>query len=202
MTGTSRSMALLLVTIAVAAFAGSAVAADPADATTALEPRAGGIDFNVIESNSSHTLIEVLLPEITLEHVTVEGRELGVLRVPGGHPYGEVGQPRLAVEGTLIAVPPTSGVELRILEESYQTIATPPLVPIRADDAEPGEPLVFDESAYSDASLTPAMTVTVGEPAIMREFRVVPLRVYPVRYNAALGEITVTTKLVVDQFLQ
>jgi len=195
MSGTSRAMTPLIVLIALAA---SALAADPTDAAIALEPRVAGVGFDVIESDPSHTLIEILLPEITLEHVTVDGRELGVLRVPGGHPYGEVGQPRLAVDGTLIAVPPTSGVELRVLEESYETMASPPLVPMRADDAESGEPLYFDEAAYSAASLFPTETVTAGEPAIMRDFRVVPLRVYPVRYNAAAGEITVTRRLVVE----
>ena len=104
MPGMSRTIALAVVAIAVAA---PALAADPADAAIALDPRPAGIGFNVIESDQSHTVVEVLLPEIAVERVTVDGREVGVLRVPGGHAYGDVGQPRLAVEGTLIAVPPT-----------------------------------------------------------------------------------------------
>jgi hypothetical protein len=191
----SRIIALAALAIAVAA---PALAADPVDAAIALGPRHAGIEFNVIESDPNHTLIEVLLPEITVERVTVDGRELGVLRVPGGHPYGDVGQPRLAVDGTLIAIPPTSGVDLRIVDASYRTLSAPPLVPVRAADAEPGEPLYFDEAAYASSSLFPLETVTAGEPAIMRDFRVVPLRVYPVRYDAAAGEITVTTRLIVE----
>ncbi len=155
------------------------------------------LEFRVLESDDSHTIVEVVFPPVDVSSVDIQGVRYDILRVPGASPLGRPGEPLLAVAGTLIAVPPTSGVELRVLEEGYDTLDGIVPFPYTGDDWTADQPLKLDDAAYAREgfSLTQA---EVGEPAIMRDFRVVPLRVFPLSYNASTRELRVTRRLLVE----
>jgi hypothetical protein len=155
------------------------------------------LEFRVLESNDSHTLVEVLIPAPDLRSVEVDGRVFDAVRVPGASPLGRPGEPLLCVAGTMIAIPPTSGVEMRILEEGHSLVDGVVPLPYRTDDWEPGQPLLMDDEAYSRAGFSLDLA-EVGEPAIMRDFRVVPLRVFPLSYDASTGQLRVTRRLLIE----
>lgn len=168
-----------------------AVAEDAADAQASLE-------FRVMASDESHTVVEVLVPELMTEQMDVQGRSFVVASIPGAEHYGSVGQPCLSVAGTLIAIPPAGEVSLRVLEASYDTRTGLPLMPVQDAARAPGAPLAFDAAAYGVNELLPLESVTVGEPVIMRDLRIVPLRVYPIQHNPTSGETQVLRRLVVE----
>ena len=155
------------------------------------------LEFRVIESDDSHTLVEVLFPAPETGSVEIQGRTFDIVRVPGASPLGEPGEPLMSVAGTLIAIPPASGVELRILEEGHDILQGITPIPARADDWTDDQPLVLDEVAYLREGFSLAQA-EVGEPAIMRDFRVVPLRVFPLSYDASTQELRVTRRLLVE----
>jgi hypothetical protein len=173
----------------------AASAAAPAEAVPA---GIAEVEFNVLESDEAHTLVEVLFPDVARRQIELAEGTFDVLRMPGASPIGEPGNPRLLVSGTMIAVPPTSGVELRIVEEQYDTIDAVRPVPVQADDWTADQPLHIDDGAYRRDGRFPAFPAEVGEPAILRDFRVVTLRAFPVSYDAASGELRVTRRLLLE----
>jgi hypothetical protein len=181
-------------TCTILAVALTAVAALPEVASPAAWSE---LEFRVIESDASRTLIEVLFPAPETRSVEIQGRTFDILRVPGASPLGEPGEPLMSVAGTLIAIPPAAGVELRILEEGHDILQGITPIPARADDWTIDQPLLLDEVAYARKGFSLAQA-EVGEPAIMRDFRVVPLRVFPLSYDASTQELRVTRRLLVE----
>ena len=171
--------------------------------TAAAAPRAASpsawseLEFRVLESDDSHTLVEVVFPMVDVRSVDIDGRSFDLLDVPGASPLGAPGEPRMNVAGTLIAVPPTAAVEFTILEEGYDTLENVTPAPVLAADRTAGEPVALDEAAYARAGFWPRTAAEVGEPAIVRDFRVVPLRVFPLSYDAATGRVKVVRRLLV-----
>jgi hypothetical protein len=168
------------------------------DAAAAVGVTTPGVEFRVLESNAQHTVVEVLIPDPVSEELEADGRMYDLLSIPGAYVHGEAGAPALAVCGTTIAVPPASGVSLRVLETTSGVLGGFDLAPVSAVCGTGDEPVVIDETTYARAGFFPAETAVVGEPAILRDFRVVPLRIYPLSYDATTGEVRVTTRIVVE----
>ncbi len=180
--------------IVAAALVATAAAALPEVASPAAWSE---LEFRVLESNDSRTLIEVLLPAPEISSIEIQDRTFDIVRVPGASPLGQPGEPLLSVAGTLIAIPHAAGVELRILEEGHDVLQGIMPLPARADDWTIDQPLLLDEVAYARKGFSLAQA-EVGEPAIMRDFRVVPLRVFPLSYDASTQELRVTRRLLVE----
>ncbi len=168
-----------------------------ATADTSVATDAPGVEFNILESTDTRTLVEVVIPEMVSSRGALSGGAFDVVGVPGAEPYGEPGHPALQVAATLIAVPPTSGVTMHVLEEESTTLQGYRLAPMPDPNAERAEP-VPDATAYSYNGLLPGSAVSTDAPAIMRDYRVVPLRVYPIRYNAVSGEISLLRRALVE----
>ncbi|MCK4408831.1 MAG: hypothetical protein KAW67_02025, partial [Candidatus Eisenbacteria sp.] len=154
-------------------------------------------EFRVLESNGIHTLVEVLFPAADIRSVDIQGRTFDAVRVPGASPLGRPGEPLMSVAGTLIAIPPTTGVKLRILEEGHDILHGITPIPARSDHRTVDQPLVLDEIAYARKGFSLAQA-EVGAPAIVRDFRVVPLRVFPLSYDASTQELRVTRRLLLE----
>jgi len=159
---------------------------------------AAAVTFNVLESDQAHTVIEIEIPPAELSSVQLDGQPYDLLTIDGTHAYGDVGDPTLAVAATLIAVPPSSGVELRVLDSQYKTMPCGQLLPVQAEDREPGTEIAYNAEAYARGSSFPGNAVIIGDPAIMRDYRVVPLRFYPASYDAQAGELRVATRMTVE----
>ncbi len=159
---------------------------------------AAAVTFNVLESDQAHTVVEIEIPRAELSSVQLEGLTYDLLTFDGAHAYGDVGDPTLAVAATLIAVPPSSGVELRVLDAQYETMSCGRLLPVQEQDREPGTELAYNADAYARGSLFPENAVAIGDPAIMRDYRVVPLRFYPASYDAKAGELRIATRMTVE----
>ncbi|MCD4689875.1 hypothetical protein K8S17_00270, partial [bacterium] len=159
---------------------------------------AAAVTFNVIESDQTRTLIEIEIPQARLSTVQLEDLTYDLVTIDGALRFGDIGDPTLVVAATLIAVPPASGVELRILDAEYKTLACRELLPVQQQDREPGTEISYNADAYVGGALEPADVVAIGDPAIMRDYRVVPLRVYPVAYDAKTGELRIATRLLVE----
>ncbi len=188
----------ILVAVCLLALSGDSTSAAPGAELATAPEAAPSIEFNVLESDQTHTLVEILVPDFVSRRIVVEDRTFDVVGVPGGSPYGEPGEPLLQVAATLIGVPPTSGVQMRVLDEEFGTWDGFELPPVPNPNAEPGAPIFLSEEAYSRNEFLPESAIATEQPAIMRDHRVVPLRVHPVRYNAATGEIRVLKRALVE----
>lgn len=156
------------------------------------EPR-----FEVLSSSDEALTVRLEIPSLEVEEFDVEGRKFHLLTVPRGSLQGEVGKPALPLVGRFVSIPARSGVEVRVVTTVEERLAGYDLLPMQADPEEV-EGFVIDEAYYSAARLHAAPLVGVGEPAILRDLRVVPLTFSPVRYLPAEHTVEVSRSITVE----
>ncbi len=102
---------------------------------------------------------------------------------------GAPGQPEIPVRTFVVGVPPGANPRVIIGREASHTLSDCRLPPIptvsRGSDGLDVQRLIEDAEAYSRTAVTPGQWVTVTEPYDYRGFRLVKVRVYPVRFSAA-----------------
>ena len=157
--------------------------------------------INVLESNELKTVVEVIFPGMhVLEHHQ-EGVTFQELRISKCGSMTEVGRPKLPVLSRLIAVPADREVSISVLDEERVSLEGYRMVPYQTPPLRSGERVqdfVVDTEFYRTASIFPVDPVVMEEPAVIRDFRVVPVNVYPARVHPATGTVTITKRITLE----
>jgi len=112
----------------------------------------------------------------------------------------QAGAPDLPYVSSVLAIPDDAGVSVEVIETGdQQTFENISLPPCRASwfEGKPETPYLEDKSIFSSPDVYPNNTASVGTPAIFRDFRIVRLSVYPVRYIPSKKELQVTSSITV-----
>ncbi len=111
----------------------------------------------------------------------------------------KVGLPELPALNETVMIPGDRKVSVDIVAWNEVTLRGYNVWPFQtpATDFDYELPFVRDEGYYAGGSSYPTAKVELGKPAIFRDIRVIPLRVYPFRWNPATGELKVATKVTV-----
>jgi hypothetical protein len=144
--------------------------------------------IRVLSNSSRGVDLEFRLPALAIEDVQVAGETFQILAIPHGGENGEVGQPMLPIFSRLLQIPARSGVRVAATVEQADEYDGIRVIPVQ--DAE-GEPFTFDTAAYSREGYGDTPVARSGEPALMRDLRVVPLTFSPVQYDPARGRLRV-----------
>jgi uncharacterized membrane protein len=146
----------------------------------------------ILESDSNVTMIDIQVPDLQEEEMTVDGNVYQVLTIEGYDYTSEVGKPQLPVIRETIGIPDGASVEAiaESTSSTYTGYRVYPLQPPELDSDEDSE-FVIDEDFYSQSTFYPEAIVEVGTPAIWRDIAVVDLQVNPVQFNPATGELKV-----------
>lgn len=154
----------------------------------------------VLESNSELTVIDVSVPGFWVTEKSALGEEFKELSIPGQHTTMDIGKPALPVIRFLVAVPVGAEVELAVQAESRIALENYLVYPFQQPltDA-PGSTADFtiEEEAYRSIVPYPGYDGLVGDPAVMRDLRVVLVEVSPVKYVAANEQLVITPHVVV-----
>ncbi len=153
----------------------------------------------LIKSDEDSVILELRTPAVEIDETYVDGVAYHVMSIPRYGQTDDVGRPQLPLKGTLLAVPPSAEYSLRILEVEeeiipgrYNVYPVPQPVP-RWDEAGDldyvGQEFTKDESVYSRSSYYPAGVAEIGSAAFIRDQKVVQLRLFPIQYNPASGEL-------------
>jgi len=121
---------------------------------------------------------------------TIDDREIA--RLAGEGWLGRPGEPDLPLVNRLVRLPARSGLEVEVLDAAWVSLGWHDIRPEQErlhDESELPLPWIEDEGAYGRAGWYPEHWLTVGEPALVRETRVAPLSVAPLRWNPATGEL-------------
>ncbi len=147
-------------------------------------------EVRVLDTQGDHISLEFQLGALKSQSIEIEGVSYHALTVEGGGFIGNQGEPMLPTFTRLVQIPDNAGVtvEYEILET--QTLKGHRPLPVQADD---GVSMVIDRHAYSPAGLYTPEPVIVGEPAIARDIRVVPVTFQPVSYDPESGAVEVAT---------
>ncbi|MBN1658873.1 MAG: hypothetical protein JXA93_10750 [Anaerolineae bacterium] len=159
-------------------------------------------------SSAQRVVVALTTPTFEIENVWIDGRPYAAVSAPGLDDASPPGRPCLPSTGVLVGLPQAGEWSVRVVAEESERLplshpllpAAEPITPLPGagwEDQVPGH-LVADAQTYDVTSWYPASPVEVGEVAIVRDLRVVPLRLYPFRYHRALGQIEIIRSLVVE----
>ncbi|MCX6638874.1 MAG: C25 family cysteine peptidase [bacterium] len=149
----------------------------------------------VLRSDANQVQLEIYIPGVEISSTPLEGRNWDRVEIPGGGFNSHLGAPELPSFTRLIAIPATAGVsaEMEVLES--ETIPGVDLIPAQGEDPEDAvksqRPLQFDMTAYSTDGFYGQNEVAVGEPALWRGVRLVPVTTNPLSYNPVTKELRV-----------
>ncbi len=162
-------------------------------------------DAVVTASDEFKTSCEFSMSGLTTETVELDGREYikTLPLIDEMTDWGstiEVGSPEVPVYSSMIIIPDQSGVQVNINSysfEVYEDIDIAPVQPLKleSESGEQSDEFAMNREVYSENRFYPENLVSIGEPAIMRDFRFVQVGIQPVQYNPVTKELRVYTSI-------
>ena len=149
-----------------------------------------GPQVNTTRTSTGNTVLDITVPGFSTETVEIDGRPYARLRVPGRWITLDRGMPELPFITSSLIIPDAGTPEVRILDSDWVEVATDPILPSKGNILRDQDPALVDYTfgeIYSAGGLYPAETVELGEPYILRDYRAVSLRLYPLRWDADRG---------------
>ena len=159
-------------------------------------------EFRMLEHNATGDRFEMSLPGIELSGALLDGKRWDRVEIYGGGFELDVGKPEVPHVTRMIAIPATAGVRVtaKIVEERIISgISLMPAQGIAPDEGpDAGRLRHWIEESYQRDNFYPETIAIAGEPALMRDVRIVPIRINPVRYNPVKKELAVAHRIEVQ----
>ena len=160
-------------------------------------------EVELTSASASAIEIQARMPGARFGETTIAGQRYLTLSGEGYVIDGQVGAPALPVVRQMIEVPLEADVSLELLESSTKTVSLAGLglqgtiAPIQPSQPKCGEPTpaappsaeIYGNSFY------PSELLSISDDFIMRGHRIVVVEIRPVRYNASLAELEVTSDI-------
>ncbi len=145
-------------------------------------------EFEIIANDAHGVRLAIHLPAVDVQPITMDGETFQTVLVEGGQLHGEGGEPALPAFTRYVSIPATSGLGLRIVSWEEETLEGYRIVPMQDPDATSFQ---YDRALYARDEFLGGDPVTIGAPTLLRDLRVVPVTLQPVRYNPATGEVRI-----------
>ncbi len=161
------------------------------------------LKVELISADASRVRVELRIPEVLVEDKLAEGEIYQLLTIPGGGWLTRVGDPQVPLFCRFVALPPTSGVRVEVIEQETETLSGSFRIhpfqkpPVRGENPQP-EVFQLNQDTYSEDRAFPGNLVEVGDISILRDLRLAPIKFFPVQVNPVSGAVTVYKRLVVD----
>ncbi len=115
--------------------------------------------------------------------------------------WGEVGRPDLPAVHRLFVIPDRKGVQAEIVSAEWRTLhlSQPEILPFQNEETPDGRMTDFfrDEEVYSADRAYPETMISLGEPIILRDLRLMRLAVCPFRYHPLSKELQVCSRMTI-----
>ncbi|MCK4306047.1 MAG: hypothetical protein KAY24_17540, partial [Candidatus Eisenbacteria sp.] len=206
-----RSTAYMYLLLAIAILAGCPSAAWAVTAAGGSSPAIGEVEtlvllpdaqdpgsppaVRVIHSSDEGLQLEFELPAMAVQSIELEGETYHVLEIDGGGFDGAEGEPMLPTFSRLIQIPDRAGVSFETISVETTELAGYRPFPMQPED---GSDFVINREAYAGTGYAEEDRVRIGDPAIARDLRVVPITFRPVRYDPSRETIEVASRVRVD----
>jgi len=149
-------------------------------------------NLTLISSDATRVIFELSTPGYEILPGDDDQQDFQLVTVPGLDQISEPGKPQLPVKGLMIGVPAEAEISISILEDEKELLEGEfNIQPVGQsegliDDFQPG-PIMYlpDAAVYQNTSLYPKNVTVMGDPAWIREQRVVQAAIYPFQYNPA-----------------
>jgi len=153
----------------------------------------------VLSSNESETVVKFTIHGFWSEEIFEDAVAYQTIRFPGYAGTLDIGNPHMPVISELIGIPGSANVNVSVID--YQSVTLPGynVYPFQTPLHETEERVTFDinQSTYRQNAFYPDWTATAGAPGIWRDLRVVNLRVCPIAFNPATGDLRAYSEVTV-----
>lgn len=144
--------------------------------------------------------LEAHVAALSATTLRTERGEFTFLNIPGFQQTGDIGSPSLPVMNQLLEVPQGSAVQVEVLSRSEESVDLAaagfeaPLFPRQPPQVKDGSvtPFEYDRRSYHAAGFQQDALVQVQELGMMRDMRLVLVKVAPVAYDPVTGALEVT----------
>lgn len=160
------------------------------------------VDF--AQTSATGASLNIELGDIVRQEVINQGVSYDRFPIEGQPVAGPVGRPELPALVKFVLIPPQSGVSLRVKNLKTHIVRDVNPFPRQPEPLEKdikdfdvyeaslaNAPLVIDENFYKEDRFWPEENVSLGEPQVMRGYRILPVRINPMRYNPVTKELEV-----------
>ncbi|KQC07886.1 MAG: hypothetical protein APR54_00635 [Candidatus Cloacimonas sp. SDB] len=154
--------------------------------------------FTAESESNDRVEINFSLDQFELEDIEVDNITYKRISYQGEGEFALPGKPDLPRFSRLIAIPNTGNVHYNIIAQEQQILSGIKVYPRQALEEtveDQGAEFIIDEKFYSGKQIFPAETIEIGEPAIMRDLRVVSVTVNPFSYDPVTGDLTITENI-------
>ncbi len=172
----------------------------------AIDIESGGIPAVALISASAETIeLHAILPEADFGETTIAGQRYLTLSGEGYVTGGQVGAPALPVLRQMVEVPLGAEVSLELLEVKPTSVSLAGLglhgtiAPNQPSQPKCGDPIPASSPSADlyGSGYYPAEQLAITDDFIIRGHRIVVVEFRPVRYDAALGELEVSSEMTV-----
>ena len=150
--------------------------------------------FKTSSSESGLTEVQFSLDGYEIESIGKNGKTYQRISYANEGEFLDVGKPDLPCFSRLVAIPNQGEVSVEVTsfdKEVISDVTIYPRQPLKIDGELNNFPFTIDNDFYSSTEIFPAAITEIGEPAIMRDFRVVNVTINPFQYDPQKKELSI-----------
>ncbi|PLW92527.1 MAG: hypothetical protein C0592_10325 [Marinilabiliales bacterium] len=159
-----------------------------------------GNSINIVSSTPTETIIEFNFDGFYLNDVNTPQGIKKAVSMNGASQTLAKGEPEVLTIARSIIIPDNGSMDFKILESSFLEFPNIEIVPSKGNlyrDVDPSTVPFEWGRTYQEDGVFPASPVMLSDPYILRDYRGMAIRVFPVQYNDANQSIKVYKKIVV-----
>ncbi len=159
------------------------------------------VAFKIISSDPNELILKYVPQEYKMQPVDIEGDTYFIPIGDGSGLVNETGKPSLPIEGTLIALPPNTKIEVEIIESKYLILQNQNIAPYPLDvfneDGTASLSYQIDKKYYErETNFYPNEIFKVEQPIRFRDFNVAKINLHPLQYIPSTKTLKQYTHLV------
>jgi hypothetical protein len=142
--------------------------------------------FEVSDAQGEMTELTFRLPVCDIENIHNANGDFQKISSPMAGSTETQGMPEVPVFSTFVAIPHHGSVSIDVVDsdETFLTDVRP--APYQGEESST-RGFVIDNTYYSSGNLFPAVTATISEPMVMRDYRVAQVTINPYAYDPTTG---------------
>ncbi|MBN1948581.1 MAG: Ig-like domain-containing protein, partial [Candidatus Cloacimonetes bacterium] len=153
--------------------------------------------FQISSESDELIVLDFELGDFTLDKQPLANLEYHFINIEGASLLLSEGKPEIPVFTVMLAIPFTGSIVLETDQETIESLSDILLRPCQPPVPEIGltsDTFIIDQSYYNSNSTYPESFYLLGDPAVIRDLRVVTLQVSPFQYNPQTRELAVLQK--------
>jgi peptidase C25-like protein/flagellar hook capping protein FlgD len=157
--------------------------------------------FGCEQANRSAAAITFSLDGFELVEKEYNGEKYMVISHESGGKMLEIGMPDLPLFTKALIIPDEGSSRLEIVsyeEQIYKNIRVYPQETLQYEHEAPVDNFAINTEFYGGRGIFPAEIAWAGEPAIMRDLRLLPVTFCPFQYDAGRQTLTVYSEIIVE----